>query len=299
MFKIYNGVDTVNLLKKDIHKVEEICLGFGVSFELIEAVISKLGFQQWPKNSEDNLRMLYQSWCKNVPQDNIHKRIYFGNQMSGPLPIGNPSEFFSNFLEHSTGGTCWGHSIGLYSLIKILGYDVRAAAGSMVGLTPPENGPSHGTVIVTIEDQQYLVYGILMIEDIVPLSQERPSIGGPLPFTIKIYPNFNDLWDIVFRTGHSEKELTCRLEIDNVEFSYLQERWENTRNYSPFNNSLFIRKNIGKKAVTLSRNKLFHLNEDGNITVEEIVTNLEKKRILINIFDLSEEIVNAIPLDDP
>ncbi|WP_257142399.1 hypothetical protein [Bacillus thuringiensis] len=122
----------MNLLKKDIHKVEEICLGFGVRLELIEAVISKLGFQQWPKNSEDNLRMLYQSWCKNVPQDNIHKRIYFGNQMSGPLPIGNPSELFSNFLEHSTGGTCWGHSIGLYSLIKILGYDVRAAAGSMV-----------------------------------------------------------------------------------------------------------------------------------------------------------------------
>ncbi|WP_232229243.1 arylamine N-acetyltransferase family protein [Paenibacillus zanthoxyli] len=118
-----------------------------LSRELAEAVLERLGFNQWPDINLTSLNALYRAWCAHVPQDSIHKRFYFGNGRTGPLPIGNPVEIFHSFLKHSTGGTCWTHAIGLYSLLQTIGFPVRAAAGSMVGLTPPENGPSHGTVI--------------------------------------------------------------------------------------------------------------------------------------------------------
>jgi arylamine N-acetyltransferase len=289
-----NPTDPILKYKEMIRRAGE----YGVSSKMIDSVLDKLGLLEWPEVSVDGLRLIFTAWCRNVPQDNTFKRLYFGNGWTGPLPLNSPHELFEAFLEHSTGATCWGHAMGLYSLLKIGGFDARVAAGSMVGSTPPENGPSHGTVIVAIDGHEYLVDGMFQIEEIVPLYRDRPSVDGPMPFTVKVYPNSHQLWDIVFRMGHSEKEITCRLEVDGEGLPYIYERWENTRNYSMFNSSLYIRKNKDGRALILGRNKFFTLHEDGSIAMRLVDTEEERKALLVNVFGLSARIVNLLPADN-
>ncbi len=139
----------------------------------------------------------------------------------------------------------------------------------------------------------------MMIDEVVPLYPDRPSAGGPMPFTVHAAPNEEGLWDIVFRMGHSTKELTCKLNVDKVPMAYLQERWENTRNYSLFNSSLYIRKNINGRGETIGRHKHFTLHEDGQITVVELDGDEARSRMLVEQFGISEEAAFSLPPDDP
>lgn len=267
--------------------------------DTVEAVLSQLGLNDRPPLTVQGLQDLYVRWCKTVPNDSVQKRLHLGRDLPGPLPISTPAEFFAEFLAHGTGGTCWSHSIGLYGLLDSLGFDVRGAAGSMLGLTPPENGPSHGTVIATIDERDYLVDGAMLTEEIAPLVPGEGCIAGPAPYTVQIVPNEHDLWDITFRMAHSDKPITCRLEVDGVGLDYYAERWELSRRHSFFNSSLFVRRNLpGNRAITYGRGKTLELAPDGSIDIRIIELPEDRDRVLAEVFGLSEEVIAKIPPDE-
>src|SRR5690242_7978986 len=88
-----------------------------LSLDLVERVLTRLGLRQQPTLDLPGLNVLYAAFSAHVPFDNVQKRIWFAGPQTTPLPGGNPSEFFSNFLKHGTGGTCWPINGGLYALI--------------------------------------------------------------------------------------------------------------------------------------------------------------------------------------
>lgn len=267
--------------------------------EVVDAVLGRLGLTQRPAKTVEGLRELYVAWCRGVLNDSVQKRLHLGRNRPGPLPIGTPSSFFEAFLDQGTGGTCWSHAIGLYSLLDALGFEVRGAAGSMLGLTPPGNGPSHGTVIATIDNQDYLVDGAMFIEDVPALVDGEGGEAGPAPFTVRIDPNDLGLWDITFRMAHSDKPITCRLEVDGVGLEYYEERWEHSRQHSFFNSSLFVRRNLpGNRALTYGRGKTLELQPDGTVVVTIVESAAERRSLLRDTFGLSEEVIDLIPPDD-
>jgi len=42
-----------------------------------------------------------------VPFDNVRKLIHVKSGKAGPLPGGTAEDFFTAWLRHGTGGTCW------------------------------------------------------------------------------------------------------------------------------------------------------------------------------------------------
>src|SRR4051794_16727349 len=90
--------------------------------ELLERALERLGFSAKPEPTLEALDLLYDTWCRRVPFDNVRKLIHLHKESPGPLPGDDPSEFLEAWLAHGTGGTCWASSNGLYALLEALGF---------------------------------------------------------------------------------------------------------------------------------------------------------------------------------
>ena len=52
-----------------------------------------------------------------------------GVTSAAPLPGTHAIDFFEQWLDHGTGGTCWSSSNALYMLLTALGFTARRIAG--------------------------------------------------------------------------------------------------------------------------------------------------------------------------
>jgi N-hydroxyarylamine O-acetyltransferase len=57
-----------------------------LSVDLLEQVLSKLGFADRPAPTLDGLQRVYAAWCRKVPFDNIRKLIHLHSHDPSPLP---------------------------------------------------------------------------------------------------------------------------------------------------------------------------------------------------------------------
>ena len=76
----------------------------GLSRDLLEQVLSRLGLSDRPAPTLDGLQTLYAAWCRKVPFDNVRKLIYLHDHTPGPLPGDDPAEFLTAWLTYGTGG---------------------------------------------------------------------------------------------------------------------------------------------------------------------------------------------------
>src|SRR5690242_18524933 len=65
---------------------ESLAFEPGISPELRERVLARLGLQQNPATTLAGLREVYAAWCANVPFDNVRKLIHVRSENKGPLP---------------------------------------------------------------------------------------------------------------------------------------------------------------------------------------------------------------------
>ena len=137
---------------------------------LVEPILEKLDLAQPPGIDLAGLSQVYGRWCRRVPFDNLQKRLFYSGDASGPLPGHNSQDFFESWLAHGTGGTCWAHGHALHDLLTDLGFSAVRGSATML-VHPDVVGPTHGTVIVTLEGQQYLVDGSIQTEEPVPLAE--------------------------------------------------------------------------------------------------------------------------------
>ena len=109
-----------------------------------------------PAPDLDGLRTVYAAWCGAVAFDNVLKLIHLAEARSGPLPGSTAESFFEAWLEHGTGGTCWSGNGALHDLLEALGFDVARAIATMLS-SPDAREPNHGSVIVTVEGERWIV----------------------------------------------------------------------------------------------------------------------------------------------
>src|SRR3984893_18764268 len=144
---------------------------------LVERVLTKIRLRQRQDLNLAGLNTLYAAFSANVPFDNIQKRIWFASPQTTPLPGGDPNEFFNNWLQHGTGGTCWPLNGAMYAIADALGFKTRRIVGSVIVEGYPR-GANHGSVLVTLDGINYLVDAWMAAFEVLPLISGKPSSTG-------------------------------------------------------------------------------------------------------------------------
>lgn len=273
-----------------------------LSPDLVERVLTKLGFTDRLSLDLSSLNALYAAFSGKVSNDNIQKRIWLAGDRMTPLTGGDPTEFFENWLAHGTGGTCFPINGAMAALVQSLGFDARRIAGSMI-LEGVLQGANHGTVVVTLDGVDYLIDAQMASFEVLPLVPDTPARVGPGIHAISVAPIENG-FEVLWYTGinrqaplpfHTETEHDP---VDHDFFLSCYDRSVAAEGFSPFNDSLYICRRFPESIVTLGRMNKITIASDKTLTKTEI-SDAERKRILVEELGISEEIAEAIPPDVP
>lgn len=267
-----------------------------LSKDLLTRILLKLGLPSADTASMEVLAQIYTAWCHRVPFDNVQKLIHVRGGHDTPLPGSTAQDFFHNWLDHGTGGTCWSGSNALAALLTSLGFNARREIGTM--LAAPDLSPNHGTVVVSIgADEDYLVDTSILHHH--PL---RLHSGG---ITAIAHPAWGiqatrqqERWHLHWRPLHMTAGFVCRYEPVGEDHPDFEHRYDQTRGWSPFNYQLSARLNRGNEVIGFAFGNAVTLHEDGRVTSQP-VTHRERTAFLVEEMGFSEEIAQRLPEDVP
>ena len=227
-----------------------------LSDRLAAGVRLALGLNEELSQTFEGLAKVYSVWCRRIPFDNIRKMIDLsaGGRLSGL----DPDEFFENWLENGTGGTCWPSSNALCALLRSFGFDARRVAGSMYDL----GSVNHGTVMVRIDGQDWLADTCMLTNRPIPVNGEL-FVDNSRAATVEVEPD-GDSHVIWYDFVPSPAYVPCRLLSDPATTELYEERYEVfSRDYSPFNNRLYYRDGGPDGASVILGNVRFRRTDEG------------------------------------
>jgi N-hydroxyarylamine O-acetyltransferase len=258
----------------------------------MEPILARLGFDRRPEPTLESLRTLYDRWGRRVPFDNVRKLIHVRSGDSGPLPGNTPGDFFSAWLTHGTGGTCWAASGALYAQLKSLGF--QALRGISTMLVVPDLPPNHGTVLVTLGSSRYIVDASMHYGEPLLLEDGGTVISHPA-WGVRAYLKDGN-WHINWRPLHKVDGFECRFDRFGAGSAEFSQFYNQTRGWSPFNYEVTARLNCGDDVKGLAFGKAVTLHNDGSVT-ETPASHKDRMRVLVEDIGLSEEIVSRLPHD--
>ena len=220
-------------------------------------LLEKLGFDSEPELDFDGLSSVYRKWGEIVPFDNAGKLIALRTNATANLPGMEANQFFTNFLDHGYGGTCWPSSNALYSLLFDLGFDARRLAGSMrdTGIV------SHGSTKVRIDETDWLVDSSMLTANPLPLADELFITNHPLwAAEIEHVDGTHVIW---WDSMPAPEFIPCRLLMENVPHDFYVERYEASRARSPFNERIYVRRNRADSVLVITGNRRLLKTQDG------------------------------------
>jgi N-hydroxyarylamine O-acetyltransferase len=263
--------------------------------ELLERILVRLGLTSVPEPTLAGLGLLYDAWCRTVPFDNVRKLIHLRANNAGPFPGDDPVEFFEAWLKYGTGGTCWGTNGALFRLVRSLGFD--AVRGEATMLAAPNAPPNHGTVIVTIDGDRYIIDGTFLQGEPLRLDDTNVTQAGNDGWGIQCAMR-DGQWFIRWRPAHTPHGMDCRIERLGVAEDVFRERHEATRAWSPFNYQLHARSVRGGSMLSVSFGERVEQTADGQMHRRPLDDD-GRRRLLIDELAMSEEIVVQLPPDVP
>lgn len=223
----------------------------GLSNQLVNRVLTRLDFP-FPATADlATLQQLYAAWCKHLPFDNIRKMISLRTGDNKPLPGLDAAEFFENYLTNGSGATCWPMANAFYELLLSVGFQASRVAGYMMDL----GILNHGSVKVTINNQEYFADAPLLLNVILPLGQGIFIHNDPvLPVELEPQETSNLVW---IKPLPGNEYFYCRMISDPVSYSLFQEGYEASRTGSIFNQRLYARRNYPGELIVLWGNTRF------------------------------------------
>ena len=269
----------------------------GIAQALLERVLEKLGFATAPSVDGEGLASLYAAWCRRVPFDNVRKMIWLREEIPGPLPGDDASDFFEAWLTHGSGGTCWAGNGALHALLVTIGFPARRGYGTM--LAAPDIPPNHGTVVVEFEDKLRLVDASVLFGE--PLAFEEGAAIAHASRGVDLRRDERDEGDkrdklrLSWRAFHADP-FDCRIESTHADRETFSRFHEATRAWSPFNYSLSARLNVDERVIGASFGRIARLDGAGPISFSD-PSPLERKQLLVDELGISEELADRLPED--
>jgi len=263
--------------------------------QLVERILTRLGFNQHPAPTLDGLNRLYSAWCQKVPFDNIRKLIHVRAANAGPLPGSTPQDFFEAWLQFGTGGTCWSGAGALHAFLASLGFDAVRCLGTM--LAAPNLPPNHGAVLVKFKSEMFLVDSSILHGLPLRLNQDSDtSISHPAWGVRGV--RRGEHWFIQWRPTMKPEGFECRLDRFPIEEKDFRESHERTRAWSPFNYELSLRTNRGDSVLGVAFGHSVSLLTDGTVARAPLTAS-ERRRLLIEAVGINEGLVMQLPDDVP
>lgn len=262
---------------------------------LQEKVLTKLGFSSSPSIDFSGLQSIYSAWCKSVPFDNIRKVIHIHNKDQSTLPGDEAPDFFQAWLKHGTGGTCWSGNGALQTLLSSLGFTAVRGVGTM--MLAQNLPPNHGTVLVILAGERYLVDASILHNLPLPL-KDKATLNDHHPAADVLVENVGGLWHIRWRPLHMPDGLTCRIDLLETSKEDFHFRHEGTRTWSPFNYELCLRLVTNDTVSGIWKGQHVVLSEGRKETITD-VSDSDRIGILVNEFGISEEMASKLPKDRP
>jgi N-hydroxyarylamine O-acetyltransferase len=262
---------------------------------LVERVLARLGLTFRPEPTLEGLKMVYGAWCLGVPFDNVRKLIHLRRQERGALPGDTASDFFEAWLRHGTGGTCWAGNGALQALLHTLGFDARRGLATM--LVVPDIAPNHGTVVVSCEQQRYLVDASILHGEPLALEPNAPSAIAHPAWGVQCRMR-DDKWHIRWRPLHLPDGIDCRIEQLDVTEQLFHERHEDSRPWSPFNYALSARRNRDGEVLGAAFGQRVDIGVDGNVRQSPLLP-AQRSPLLVQELGMDAALIAQLPADLP
>lgn len=259
----------------------------------VDAVLARLGVDR-PAPDLAGLRMVYSAWCAGVPFDNTRKMIHVAEARPGPLPGSTAEDFFTAWLAHGTGGTCWAGNGALHALLVALGFGATRATATMLP-QPDIQGPNHGSVVVTIGDDRWIADASILSGDPIRIRHEdEPVADGPLPR----FAWFEGAPAVMWRALMAPDGFPCRFDrigAEDAEWDALHQR---TASWSPFNHQLNVRLLRDDASIGVAGGQRFAFAPDGSLTASPL-DHEGRIRFLVEELGVAEELARRLPDDQP
>jgi N-hydroxyarylamine O-acetyltransferase len=225
---------------------------------------------------------LYGAWCERVPFDNVRKLVHLGEGRSAPLPGSSSTDFFDAWLATGAGGTCWAGNGALYELCRALGFAAERVLATM--LTRPDQPPNHGSVLVYLEGERFIVDASILSGTPLLLS---PSVGLP---RIELA---NGTYTIVWRTPRAPEGFPCRIDRIGITDAEHDAFHQATATWGPFNYAVSARVNRNGLAIAYYGGQRFAFQPDGSVASGPI----DRNRFLVDEMHIAAELVARVPPD--
>jgi N-hydroxyarylamine O-acetyltransferase len=265
---------------------------------VVDAVLLGLGLEGEVPADRGGLERLYGAWCERVPFDNVLKMLCISERWPGPLPGSCGVDFFRDWMEYRTGGTCWAGNGALFELCRTLGFQVERGVATMMS-TPDAAGPNHGTVIVALEEGRFVVDASILSGRPLELPGAEAGSAGErgadpalsLPRVVIRAGGLAILW----RTMGDPHGFVCRLDRTGVSDAEWEALHQRTAAWSPFNTSLSVRIQRAGRALGFSGGQRFEIEESGALRTEET----DRARFLVEELSMDPLVVDRLPPDGP
>lgn len=267
----------------------------GLAPELVGRVLERLGLAQAPAPDLAGLALVYRSWCRAVPFDNVRKRIHLHEGLPGPLPGDEPAEFLAAWLRDGAGGTCWAGNGALAALLAGLDFASERVLSTM--RVAPDLPPNHGSVRVTLDGARYLVDASILFGEPLPLvAGSSTRIADPAS-GVECRPE-GARWVVRWRPFHVPY-IDCGLDHFGVGPERFREQHEATRLWSPFNHALSARRVLADgRVVGAAFGQRGEIDRDGTLTVRPFGPG-ERNAFLVEELGVAPALAQRLPADQP
>ena len=263
--------------------------------KLTDRVLKKLGCAA-PKTTVAGLTDVYAAWCRGVPFDNVRKLIHVRRGDAGPLPGDTAEDFFEAWLAHGSGGTCWAGNGALQALLESLGVAAERAVATM--LVAPDIPPNHGSVVVTVDGERWVVDASILHAEPLPMRASQPSEISHRAWGVSAYwvdGQYRIRWRNFMTVGEPMECGFNQIGVSREEFS---RRHEMTRSWSPFNFGLTLNLIRGQSRIGAAMGKLVNLDTSGIVSARG-ADSADRRRFLVEEVGMSRELVAMLPDDFP
>ena len=268
---------------------------FELPVGLVDAVLDRLGVATPAAADGAALARVYAAWCQSVPFDNVLKRLWLEEQWPGRLPGSTAVDFFRDWLEYRTGGTCWAGNGALFALLRALGFRVELGAATMMS-APDTPGPNHGTVVVTLGGARFVTDASILSD--TPLRLPDPGETPPPPAALPAVQVVDGRTVILWRTVRQPEGFTCRIERIGLSEDEWDALHQHTAIWSPFNFATSARLNRGPDAVGYGAGVTYRIRPDGALESQP-ASRAAMVRFLAETLEIDGTVADRLPEDRP
>jgi N-hydroxyarylamine O-acetyltransferase len=221
----------------------------------VDEVVELLGFDARPDADLDGLHDVYRAWCRRIPFDNLRKLVALHFEMP-EIPGIDPADFFAAWQFTGAGATCWGGNNAIHALLIGLGFDARLHAASM-----SDAEVNHGTTIVEIDGDRFMVDTAILTDAPVPLIPETPASVDHEGYVTRAVPDPAG-WLIDCQTREPDVRFPCRIH-DEMDHAASVAANEKSRTWSPFNDGIMAKINDASGTWWLKDGELTRIDRSG------------------------------------